>query len=482
MAFLKPQSPLTKGNDYFYPLTTADQVIMQGGYRLNDIVGKVKKSTITLYANGWSTEAPYSYSVTVKGLDDGVNMKMLPHFPEDFESKQAMKEETAKISFASRNGSILTFECWDEVPTIDIPVDIEINVLYPLEAAIDQSKLPQKNYIIIGGTEEPKDPSQNTLWVQTDTPIKNIYFGNDMPQKVLDDGDIWIFTGDNSSISFHALKIENDYLNMVYPRGVYQQIGDSLEEKTAFNYLNKKWTPLNVIPIFTYTGDYEIVDDNDNKISISTDNWKIRFLSSGTLTFSKLFGAEDGIDVFLVGGGGGGKSWDKTFTGPAGGGGYTTTKRDVPVIVNQPYDIIIGSGGTGGKGSYSYAATSGGNTTAFDLSANGGEGMAAGSTGTGGAGGSGGAALTTTLPLYGGIDGADGENSTSGWIGGIGQRTTTREFEELDGKIYANGGNCLIRDVGAPGTPNTGNGGDGGGSGYGGDGGSGIVVIRNKRY
>lgn len=37
MAYLKPQSPLRENSsgDYFYPLTTADQVIMEDGSRLN---------------------------------------------------------------------------------------------------------------------------------------------------------------------------------------------------------------------------------------------------------------------------------------------------------------------------------------------------------------------------------------------------------------------------------------------------------------
>ena len=37
--YLKPQSPLQKGEDYVYPLTTADQVIMNDGTRLNTFVG-----------------------------------------------------------------------------------------------------------------------------------------------------------------------------------------------------------------------------------------------------------------------------------------------------------------------------------------------------------------------------------------------------------------------------------------------------------
>lgn len=45
MAYLKPQSPLQhKDGDYFYPLTTADQVIMEDGSRLNAILPPVPTS------------------------------------------------------------------------------------------------------------------------------------------------------------------------------------------------------------------------------------------------------------------------------------------------------------------------------------------------------------------------------------------------------------------------------------------------------
>lgn len=37
MAYLKPQSPLKNNDDYIYPLTTADQVIMEDGSRLNQL-------------------------------------------------------------------------------------------------------------------------------------------------------------------------------------------------------------------------------------------------------------------------------------------------------------------------------------------------------------------------------------------------------------------------------------------------------------
>lgn len=39
MAYLKPQSPITNGEDHIYPLTTYDQVIMPDGSRWNGSSG-----------------------------------------------------------------------------------------------------------------------------------------------------------------------------------------------------------------------------------------------------------------------------------------------------------------------------------------------------------------------------------------------------------------------------------------------------------
>ena len=235
MAFLKPQNPMTKGSDYFYPLTTADQVIMDGGYRLNDIVGKVKKSTITLYANGWSAEAPYCYSIGVDGLSDKVNMKMLPQYPDDFEGKQAMKAETAKISFASRNDNILTFECWEEVPTIDIPVDIEIDITYPSKGAE-----VELNYSVVGGTSEPEEPIQNMIWVNTDVEITDHIISKNEPSNPVENM-VWISAGDNSNVAFHTMKINDINVNEVYPLCAKQYVSGAWVDVTAKSYQGGVW-------------------------------------------------------------------------------------------------------------------------------------------------------------------------------------------------------------------------------------------------
>lgn len=231
--------------------------------------------------------------------------------------------------------------------------------------------------------------------------------------------------------------------------------------------------PLSTIPEFTYTGDYEIVNDSDEPITVSQDNWKIRFLTSGTLTFTNLNGAEDGIDVFLVGGGGNGE----TIRGArGGGGGYTKTVKGVSIAIATPYTVTIGA--------------SSGTSSAFGASANGASGA------NGGSGGGGGGSSSGTP----GNGGSNGGNGTAGNVsaGGTGQGTTTREFGESTGKLYSGGGGGSAANEGAAGDSTAGAGaayggaakngvantGGGGGAAYGGTaghGGSGIAIIRNAR-
>ena len=251
---------------------------------------------------------------------------------------------------------------------------------------------------------------------------------------------------------------------------------------------------------FTYTGNCEIIDDGD-------DNWRVKFLTSGT--FVSRFSTN--IDVFLVGGGGGGGHSGESGGG-GGGGGYTLTEKEVNIIGGKNYPITIGDGGG--------VKQAGGTTSAFDFNALGGAGGAR-KGGSGGSGGGGGGFPPggTGGVGNGGKGGSDGGNGGSGaggssaGKGGAGQGTTTREFGESTGDLYAGGGgggagrNAYEGEVnpccggaggaggggrggnkdsyinGGAGTTNTGGGG-GGGRGYtynGAVGGSGIVVIRNAR-
>ena len=240
-------------------------------------------------------------------------------------------------------------------------------------------------------------------------------------------------------------------------------------------------------PAITYTGEYEFIEDDDL-------NWRIKFKTSGTLTFDSLGNAVSGIDVFCVGGGAGGRTArQEDMGGGGGGGGYTEVGLRKNVNADESYEIIIGEGGKSDLG--------GENTTAFGVTANGGDVSSAtyaGLRSTGGKGGSGGGG-GGYFPGNGGSDGSNGSDGPKGYgPGGTGRGTTTREFHEPSGQLYAGGGaggktTQGTATGGAGGGANsataadrnTGGGGSGGtcgsklGSGY--AGGSGIVVIRNQR-
>lgn len=264
----------------------------------------------------------------------------------------------------------------------------------------------------------------------------------------------------------------------------------------------------NQIPTFTYTGDWEAVNDDDDLITETTGNWKVRFLTSGVLKFTELRGAENGIDVFAVGGGGGGGL--ASYAG-GGGGGFCKTVKNVSVSTDIEYIITIGAGGA--------QNADGGSTTAFGSSVSGGyKGNTNGTGGNGGSGGGGNGYGTGTM--FAGAGGSDGGNGETGKeteaggltkAGGTGQGTTTREFGT--GALYAGGGGGASRaknstggqggqggggqggggkdndgsDIpGENGMTNTGGGGGGisnwqNSGRIGTNGGSGIVVIRNAR-
>ena len=235
-------------------------------------------------------------------------------------------------------------------------------------------------------------------------------------------------------------------------------------------------------PTYTYTGSSQLIDDGNG-------NWRIKFLTSGTLVINDILNISNGIDVFLVGGGAGGAG-----SGAGGGGGYTKTIKKVSVTLNNGYAITIGAGGN--------ADENGGSSSAFGYSVSGGK------TGyyDGGAGGSGGGSGFRKQELASaGAGGSDGSNGGAGqYNGGVGQGTTTREFGEAGEKLYAGGGGgggnnygpasvCYSggpggaggggaggRTEGSAGETNTGGGG-GGTSGVLYAGGSGIVIIRNAR-
>lgn len=251
----------------------------------------------------------------------------------------------------------------------------------------------------------------------------------------------------------------------------------------------KTYTP-EIWPKYEYTGEHQLIKGENY-------NWKIKFLTSGILTW---LSADTEIDLFLVGGGASG-------SGTCGGsGGFTKTIKKIKLTKDKKITIEIGSGGNISSG------ISGGTTKFDSYSAEG------GTQASGGCGGGGNVRDTsgkTSQAGNGGSNGSDGTKGTGGdtqYNGSKGQGSTTREFGEESGDLYASGGGggatTVIKGTsvsggnGGPGEPvlaknaptwengpeknagGTAGGGYGGGGGGGanpGNGAPGIAIIRNTR-
>lgn len=217
---------------------------------------------------------------------------------------------------------------------------------------------------------------------------------------------------------------------------------------------------------YTYTGD-SVIQETENYVYI-------KLLTSGIFKLK----SDAYVDVFLVGGGASGGTGNSSYNGGGGGAGYTKTVNNIYLNAGTEYAVVIGAGGEAATGSGSLG-NAGGDSSAFELIANGGS---AGDTycTRGGNGGSGGAGYDGTT---GGTDGGDGTGGSA--YKGSGQGTTTREFGESNGTLYSTGGDAGGYRITTSGTQNTGNGGDGSprssSSGTSGAGGSGIVIIREVK-
>ena len=93
------------------------------------------------------------------------------------------------------------------------------------------------NFSIVGGTTEPVNPKENTIWVNTDTEITDWIFSTTEPE-TLQEGMMWFTTGTSSNAEFNVLK-NNDIV--IYPLSAKQYIGGAWVSKSAKTYKNGAW-------------------------------------------------------------------------------------------------------------------------------------------------------------------------------------------------------------------------------------------------
>jgi hypothetical protein len=85
------------------------------------------------------------------------------------------------------------------------------------------------NFQVVGGTTTPTNPTENMIWVNTNTPITGYYFRAEQPGNMAN-GEVCIFTDTNGSVSFNALEKGNITIYPVYAK---QMVSGSLVDVTA---------------------------------------------------------------------------------------------------------------------------------------------------------------------------------------------------------------------------------------------------------
>ena len=252
MSYLKPQTPIELGGNYIYPLTTADQVIVGNGNRLNSLFKKTIQETVILKASNWSESVPYTQTITLTESVDDYKVDANVMYNGN-ENDSALNKAAGCLSYIEKNRKEITFYCLKNKPEIDIPVEITGTCRNTIATVEDRSKL---NYSIeIYETEDElltAVPTENTIGVVTTTPINGYCFSTVQPEH-MQPGEVWFSTGAYGPITLNIIK-ENTI--MVYLLGLKQMVNDSLINVVAKIYQDGKWCELSAPYIHDNTRGY----------------------------------------------------------------------------------------------------------------------------------------------------------------------------------------------------------------------------------
>lgn len=93
------------------------------------------------------------------------------------------------------------------------------------------------NFRVTGGTSPPENPRENTIWVNTGTPVSAWSFRLDVPENPAE-GMVHFSTGARAAAAFDALKKNELY---VYPTGCTQYVGGVWQYREFKVFRNGSW-------------------------------------------------------------------------------------------------------------------------------------------------------------------------------------------------------------------------------------------------
>lgn len=107
------------------------------------------------------------------------------------------------------------------------------------------------NFTVAGGTTEPENPTENTIWVNTDQEITGWVFSHNLPDSPFE-GMVWIVNGISGVHEFDAV---TDVSLRVQVESVKQYIGGAWVVKTTEVYQNGVWNET-ILNLYKYGNEY----------------------------------------------------------------------------------------------------------------------------------------------------------------------------------------------------------------------------------
>ena len=84
-------------------------------------------TTATLSSSDWSSSAPYTLTLNVSGILESDYPHISPVYSDTLDTAKTQKEAWEKVSRAKTAADSIIFYCYEEKPTTDIPIQIEVN-------------------------------------------------------------------------------------------------------------------------------------------------------------------------------------------------------------------------------------------------------------------------------------------------------------------------------------------------------------------
>lgn len=135
------------------------------------------------------------------------------------------------------------------------------------------------NFKVVGGTTAPSNPKENTIWINTATPITSYVFSATEPSSA-EEGMVWISVGTASNVAFSATK-KNPI--MVYPLYAKQYVSGAWVQVDAKIYQNG-WNDLLTEVVFF--GDGAINTDTFGSTTVAS-GYNPYSITGGNIVFSQ---------------------------------------------------------------------------------------------------------------------------------------------------------------------------------------------------